>query len=118
MSKEKEAIRRGKAFEDLGCLWWEEPIPADDVDGYAKLTEALGIPVATGENLYTKQDFARFLRHNNDTRGTGILLVTKIGEAYVREKTWRFNSWCRAHFDSIYKSVSRKSEYQNCRYIK
>ena len=60
----KEAIRRGKAFEDLGCLWWEEPIPADDVDGYAKLTEALGIPVATGENLYTRQDFARFLRHN------------------------------------------------------
>ena len=32
----KEAIRRGRAFEDLGCLWWEEPIPADDIDGYAE----------------------------------------------------------------------------------
>ena len=57
----KEAIRRGHAFADLGCLWWEEPIPADDVDGYAALVEALPLPVATGENLYTPADFARFL---------------------------------------------------------
>ena len=59
-----EAIRRGRAFQDLGCYWWEEPIPADDVDGYAELAAALDIPVATGENLYTKQDFARFLKRD------------------------------------------------------
>lgn len=59
-----EAIRRGRAFQDLGCRWWEEPIPADDVDGYARLADALDIPVATGENLYTKADFARFLRRD------------------------------------------------------
>ena len=57
-----EAIRRGRAFEELGCYWWEEPIPADDIDGYAALTEALDIPIGTGENLYTCADFARFLR--------------------------------------------------------
>jgi L-alanine-DL-glutamate epimerase-like enolase superfamily enzyme len=60
----KEAIRRGRAFQDLGCLWWEEPIPADDVAGYAALAAALDIPVATGENLYTRHDFARFLRRD------------------------------------------------------
>lgn len=59
-----EAIRRGRAFQDLGCLWWEEPIPADDVEGYAALVQALDIPIATGENLYTKADFARFLRRD------------------------------------------------------
>lgn len=57
-----EAIRRGRAFEALGCGWWEEPIPADDIDGYAALTRALDLPVATGENLYTPADFARFLQ--------------------------------------------------------
>ncbi|MBX3015804.1 MAG: mandelate racemase/muconate lactonizing enzyme family protein [Caldilineaceae bacterium] len=57
-----EAIRRGRAFETLGCTWWEEPIPADDIEGYAALTRALDIPVATGENLYTPADFARFLQ--------------------------------------------------------
>lgn len=59
-----EAIRRGRAFQDLGCSWWEEPIPAADIDGYAALVRALDIPVATGENLYTAADFARFFRHD------------------------------------------------------
>jgi L-alanine-DL-glutamate epimerase-like enolase superfamily enzyme len=58
-----EAILRGRAYEDMGLYWWEEPIPADDLDGYAKLADALDIPVATGENLYTPADFARFLSH-------------------------------------------------------
>jgi L-alanine-DL-glutamate epimerase-like enolase superfamily enzyme len=59
-----EAVQRGHAFQDLGCFWWEEPIPADDVDGYAALVQALEIPIATGENLYTSADFARFLRRD------------------------------------------------------
>jgi len=57
-----EAMQRGHAFEALGCVWWEEPIPAHDIDGYAELADALNIPIATGENLYTPADFARFLR--------------------------------------------------------
>ena len=59
-----EATRRGRAFEGLGCVWWEEPIPADDVEGYAELAGALDIPVATGENLYTCADFARFFKRD------------------------------------------------------
>lgn len=59
-----EAITRGRAFEELGCLWWEEPLPADDIDGYAALVHALDIPVATGENLYSVRDFARFLKRD------------------------------------------------------
>ncbi len=57
-----EALVRGRAFEDMGLFWWEEPIPADDIDGYAELADALDIPVATGENLYSRHEFARFLR--------------------------------------------------------
>ena len=59
-----EAIRRGRAYQDMGIYWWEEPLPADDIDGYAALAEALDIPIATGENLYTPADVARFLRRN------------------------------------------------------
>jgi L-alanine-DL-glutamate epimerase-like enolase superfamily enzyme len=57
-----DAMVRGRAFEDMGLFWWEEPIPADDIDGYAELADALDIPVATGENLYSRHEFARFLR--------------------------------------------------------
>ena len=59
-----EAIRRGRAYQKEGIYWWEEPIPADDVDGYAALVRALDIPIATGENLYTQSDFARFFRRD------------------------------------------------------
>jgi L-alanine-DL-glutamate epimerase-like enolase superfamily enzyme len=57
-----EAIKRGRAFQELGCRWWEEPIPAHDIDGYAELAAALDIPVATGENLYMQNDFERFFK--------------------------------------------------------
>jgi len=89
-----EAIRRGRAFQDLGCYWWEEPIPADDVDGYAALTQALDIPVGTGENLYTCADFGRFLRRDAvdvvqpDLRRAGgptaLLQIGAIADAFHR----------------------------------
>lgn len=81
-----EAIRRGRAFEQLGCVWWEEPLPADDLDGYAALAHALDIPVATGENLYTPADFARFLQRDavdiiqpDLRRGGGPTALLQIG---------------------------------------
>jgi L-alanine-DL-glutamate epimerase-like enolase superfamily enzyme len=87
-----EAIRRGRAFEELGCYWWEEPIPADDIDGYATLAEALDIPIGTGENLYTCADFARFLRRGAvdvvqpDLRRTGgptaLLQIGALADAF------------------------------------
>jgi L-alanine-DL-glutamate epimerase-like enolase superfamily enzyme len=59
-----EAIRRGRAFQEAGCHWWEEPIPAADLEGYAALAQALDIPIGTGENLYSCADFARFLKRD------------------------------------------------------
>lgn len=56
-----EAIRRGRALQDLGCYWWEEPIPAHDIDGNVAIAEALDIPLALGENLHGATDFARRL---------------------------------------------------------
>lgn len=64
-----EAIRRGRVYEDLGCLWYEEPIPAHNYSGYGELCAALDIPIATGENLYGKEEFAELFRN----RGVDIL---------------------------------------------
>lgn len=84
--KTAEAIKRGRAFQELGCLWWEEPLPADDVDCYAELADALDIPIATGENLYTRYDFARFLKKGavdiiqpDLRRGGGPTALLQIG---------------------------------------
>jgi len=52
-----EALRRGRIYEQLGCYWFEEPLPADDIDGLAQLAQALTIPIASGENNYGKRQF-------------------------------------------------------------
>jgi L-alanine-DL-glutamate epimerase-like enolase superfamily enzyme len=56
-----EALRRGQALAEWNVYWFEEPIPAHDLDGYAELTARLAVPVATGENLYGRASFAQFL---------------------------------------------------------
>jgi L-alanine-DL-glutamate epimerase-like enolase superfamily enzyme len=52
-----EALRRGRVYEELGCYWFEEPLPADDTDGLAHLARELTIPIASGENNYGKRQF-------------------------------------------------------------
>ena len=52
-----EAIRRGRAYTDLGCRWFEEPLRAADTAGHIRLAEKLDIPIATGENRYGQEQF-------------------------------------------------------------
>jgi L-alanine-DL-glutamate epimerase-like enolase superfamily enzyme len=53
-----EAQRRGRVYEQMGCFWFEEPLPPHDMEGFAELAQALDIRIATGENLATKYAFA------------------------------------------------------------
>jgi len=48
------AIEVGRQLEKLGCAWFEEPIAAYDYAGYARLCDALDIPVSAGEQEYTR----------------------------------------------------------------
>ncbi len=54
----KEALRRGRVYQEMGCFWLEEPLPPQDMEGFALLAQALDIRIATGENLNTKYAFA------------------------------------------------------------
>jgi len=56
------AIRLAKAIEASDPLWFEEPIPPDDLAGLAEVARATSIPVATGERLCGKMEFAAALR--------------------------------------------------------
>jgi galactonate dehydratase len=55
------AIRMGQALEPYSPLWYEEPIPPDNVNAMAEVACAVRIPVATGERLSTKAEFAAVL---------------------------------------------------------
>ncbi|MFN6951641.1 MAG: enolase C-terminal domain-like protein, partial [Albidovulum sp.] len=46
-----EAILRGRAIEDQGVVWLEEPIRHDDYPGNARIARELTIPIQIGENF-------------------------------------------------------------------
>jgi L-alanine-DL-glutamate epimerase-like enolase superfamily enzyme len=56
-----EAIRRARHYEPFDIAWFEEPMPADDLGGHARLARATTIPVAVGESLYSPLHFREYL---------------------------------------------------------
>jgi L-alanine-DL-glutamate epimerase-like enolase superfamily enzyme len=56
-----EAIRRAAAFGPLDLFWLEEPLPADDVAGHARLAATTSVPIAVGESLYSLGQFRDYL---------------------------------------------------------
>jgi L-rhamnonate dehydratase len=46
---------------ELGVRWIEEPLPPDDLAGYAVLTEQCPIPIAGGEHEFTAAAFAELI---------------------------------------------------------
>lgn len=54
-------IRQARALEDLDLVWYEEPVLADDVAACAEVARAIDIPVATGENNYSRFEFKELI---------------------------------------------------------
>ena len=55
------AIRLAKRLEKFDPLWFEEPVPPGNVEEMARVARATSIPIATGERLATKYEFAAVL---------------------------------------------------------
>ena len=79
------ALRLAKRLEQYDPLWFEEPVPADDLTGMATVASGTSIPVATGERLTTVSEFTAVLNANaaqilqpNLGRSGGILQGKKI----------------------------------------
>ncbi len=56
-----EALLRAHMLADHGITWFEEPMPADDVTGHARLAAASRVPVAVGESLYSPGQFKDYI---------------------------------------------------------
>ena len=54
----EEAIAAADAFKPYDLTWFEEPIIPDDYAGYARISQATGVPLAMGENLHTIHEFS------------------------------------------------------------
>ncbi len=67
---EFEAIRLGRMLEEFNLTWFEEPLPAWDLAGLARVAQALDTPIASGETEYTRYGFRRML----ELRSADILM--------------------------------------------
>jgi D-arabinonate dehydratase len=52
-----EAIEIARKMEKYDIFWFEEPVNPDDYKGHKLISEATSIPIATGENEYTRYGF-------------------------------------------------------------
>lgn len=68
------AVRLAKRLEPHDPLWFEEPIPPDNIAGMGQVTSGTSIPIATGERLTTKYEFADLLQ-----RGGAAILQMNLG---------------------------------------
>jgi 2-dehydro-3-deoxyphosphogalactonate aldolase len=55
------AIRLARRLEPHDPLWFEEPVPPENVEEMARVARSTTIPIAAGERLATKYEFRRLL---------------------------------------------------------
>jgi L-alanine-DL-glutamate epimerase-like enolase superfamily enzyme len=79
-------IRQAGLLEDLELVWYEEPVLADDLAGLGEVASAIRIPVATGENHYTRWEFRELIERKaarylmpDVCRANGFSETMKIG---------------------------------------
>jgi L-rhamnonate dehydratase len=65
----REAIYAAKAMEQSNIYWLEEALPAEDLNGFRRLTEQSPVRIATGEEESGRRAFARLINE------TGIDVV-------------------------------------------
>jgi len=65
----REAIYAAKAMEQSNIYWLEEPLPAEDLDGFRRLTGQSPVRIATGEEESGRRSFKRLIEE------TGIDVV-------------------------------------------
>ncbi len=87
-----EAIQIARRIEEYDVFWFEEPLPPDDYRGHTQVARATTIPIATGENEYTRYGFRDLIEHegaailNADAKILGgvteFMKVAALAQAY------------------------------------
>jgi L-alanine-DL-glutamate epimerase-like enolase superfamily enzyme len=86
------AIDQARMLEHLDLVWFEEPVLADDYQGLAEVARSIRIPVATGENHYTRFEFRELCE-----RRAARYLMPDIGRANGFSETLRIGHLAAAH---------------------
>ncbi len=90
------AIRLARRLERFDPLWLEEPVPPEMPEEMALVARATSIPVATGERLTTKYEFARVL-----ATGAASILQPNLGRVGGLLEAKKIAGMAEAHYAQI-----------------
>jgi galactonate dehydratase len=90
------AIRLARRLEPYSPLWFEEPTPPESPEEMAKVARATSIPIATGERLTTKYEFARVL-----ATGAASILQPNLGRVGGLLEAKKIAGMAEAHYAQI-----------------
>ncbi|RMD63116.1 MAG: mandelate racemase/muconate lactonizing enzyme family protein [Alphaproteobacteria bacterium] len=90
------AIRLARRLEPYDPLWFEEPVPPENVAAMAEVARATRIPIATGERLVGKHEFARVL----EARAAAILQMA-LGRVGGLLEAKKIAAMAEAHYVQI-----------------
>jgi L-alanine-DL-glutamate epimerase-like enolase superfamily enzyme len=85
-------VRQARLLEDLDLVWYEEPVLADDLAACAEVARSIRIPVATGENNYSRFEFRELIE-----RGAARYLMPDVCRANGFSETLRIARLAAAH---------------------
>jgi L-alanine-DL-glutamate epimerase-like enolase superfamily enzyme len=90
------AIRLAKRLEAYDPLWFEEPVPPEMPEEMAKVARATSVPIATGERLTTKYEFARVL-----ATGAASILQMNLGRVGGLLEAKKIAGMAEAHYAQV-----------------
>ena len=84
--------RQAALLEEFDLVWYEEPVLADDFAACAEVAAKIPIPVATGENNYTRYEFRELIE-----RRAASFLMPDVCRAGGFSETLRIGRLAAAH---------------------
>ncbi|MDH3230013.1 MAG: mandelate racemase/muconate lactonizing enzyme family protein [Alphaproteobacteria bacterium] len=90
------AIRLAQRLEPYDPLWLEEPVPPEMPEKMAEVARQTSIPIATGERLVTKYEFARVL-----DCGAASILQMALGRVGGLLEAKKIAGMAEAHYAQI-----------------
>jgi L-alanine-DL-glutamate epimerase-like enolase superfamily enzyme len=90
------AIRLAKRLEAYDPLWFEEPVPPEMPEQMAIVARGTSIPIATGERLTTKYEFARVL-----AMGAANILQMNLGRVGGLLEAKKIAAMAEVHYAQI-----------------
>ena len=90
------ALRLARRIEAYEPLWFEEPTPPEEPEEMAKVAAQCRVPIATGERLTTKYEFARVLE-----TGAASILQMNLGRVGGILEAKKIAGMAEAHYAQI-----------------